>query len=71
MELFFITRPKPVGHGYVFNLAVGAIREWLKLIPFLLGEEQLILGGGWLAVFLKINILAVKHNKINMLAWVQ
>ena len=39
--------------------------------PFLLGDEQLILrgeGGGW--HLLKINILAVKHLKINILAWV-
>ena len=40
------TRPKPVGHGYVFSFAVGTIGEWLKLVPFLLGDEQLILKGG-------------------------
>ena len=40
----FITRPKPV--GYVFSMAVGTIGEWLKVVPFLLGDEQLILGGG-------------------------
>ena len=41
----------------------------LKMVPFLLGEGQLILRGWGLAVF-KINILAVKHLKINILAWV-
>ena len=42
-----LTRKKPV--GYVFSMAVGTIGEWLKLAPFLLGEEHLILmgGGGW------------------------
>ena len=34
---------------------------------FLLGDEQLR-GEGW--HFLKVNILAVKHLKINFLAWV-
>ena len=29
--------------------AVGTIEEWLKLVPFLLGDEQLILRG--VAVF--------------------
>ena len=28
------TRPKPVGHGYVFSMAVGTIGEWLKPVPF-------------------------------------
>ena len=43
----FITRPKPVEHGYVFSMAVGTIGEWLKLVPFfLLGDVQLIGGGG-------------------------
>ena len=46
------TRPKPVEHGYVFSMAVGTIGEWLRLVPFLLGDEQLILrGGDGLAVF--------------------
>ena len=38
-----------MGHGYVFSMAVGTIGEWLKQVPFLLREEQLILreGGGW------------------------
>ena len=39
------TRPKPVAHGYVFSMAVGTIGEWLKLVPFLLGDVQLIGGG--------------------------
>ena len=39
-----ITRPKPVGHGYVFSMAVGSIEEWLKVVPFLLEDEQLIRG---------------------------
>ena len=26
--IIFITRPKPVGHGYVFSMAVGTIAEW-------------------------------------------
>ena len=32
----------------MFSNAVGTIGEWLKLVPFLLGDEQLILreGGG-------------------------
>ena len=34
------TRPKPVDHGYVFSMAVGTIWEWLKLVPFLLGDVQ-------------------------------
>ena len=28
------TRPKPVGHGYMFSMAVDTIGEWLKLVPF-------------------------------------
>ena len=42
-----------MGHGYVFSMAVGTIGEWLKVVPFLLGDEQLILrgGGGGRAVF--------------------
>ena len=34
-----------MGHGCVFSMAVGTIGEWLKLVPFLLGDEQLILRG--------------------------
>ena len=67
--MFNITRPKPVEHGYVFSMTVGTTGEWLKLVPFLLGDEQLILregGGGTL----KKKILAVKRLKINILAWV-
>ena len=40
-----------MGHGCVFTMAVDTIGEWLKLVPFLLGDEQLILRGGDLAVF--------------------
>ena len=54
----------------MFSMAVGTIWEWLKLVPFLLGDVQLILGGGGLALFFKINILAIKHLKINIMAWV-
>ena len=56
-EIFWVrlklvyTRSKSVGHGYVFSLAVGTIGEWSKLVPFLLGDEQLILRGGGVAVF--------------------
>ena len=27
--------------GHVFSMAVGTIGEWLKVVPFLLGDEQL------------------------------
>ena len=54
----------------MFSMAVGTIGEWLKVVPFLLGDEQLILrvggGGGW--QFFKINFLSVKPLKINILA---
>ena len=30
----------------MFTMAVGTIGEWLKLVPFLLGDVQLIGGGG-------------------------
>ena len=36
----------PVEHSYVFSMAVGTICEWLNLVPFLLGDVQLIGGGG-------------------------
>ena len=63
------TRLKPVGHGYVFSMAVGTIGVLLKLIPFfLLWDEELILMGG--GQFLKINILAFKHIKMKYLALV-
>ena len=52
----------------MFSMAVGTIWEWLKLVSFLLRDEQLIQRRGW--QFFKINILAVKHLKINILAWV-
>ena len=41
-----------MGHDNVFSLAVGTIGEWLKRFPFLLGDEQLILRLGVVAVFL-------------------
>ena len=28
----------------MFSMAVGTIGEWLTLVPFFLGDEQLILG---------------------------
>ena len=65
---FIQTRLKPVEHGYVFSMAVGTIWEWLKRVPFLLGDVKLIGGGCW--QFFKINILAVKHLKVNIMAWV-
>ena len=40
------TRLKPVEHGYVFSMAVDTIWEWLKLVPFVLGDVQLIRGEG-------------------------
>ena len=51
-------------------MAVGTIGEWLELVPFLLGGEQLILRGRGAGSFFKINILAVKHLEINIMAWV-
>ena len=60
-----------MGHDYVFSMAVITIGEWLKLVPFLLGDEQLILrGGGGLSFKKKINTVAVKHLKMVILAWV-
>ena len=41
-----LTRPKPVGHGYVFIMGVGAIGECLKLFPFLLGTNSWFWEGG-------------------------
>ena len=59
-----------MGHGYVFSMAVGTIGEWLKVVPFIVrGRTVDSAGGRGVAVF-KINILAVKHLKINILAWV-
>ena len=51
----------------MFRMGVGTIWGGLKLVPFFLRDVQLI-GGGGLAVF-KINILTVKHLKINIMAW--
>ena len=48
--------------GYVFSMAVGTIGEWLKLVPFLLGDEQLILRGRGGSFINK------KHLTINILA---
>ena len=45
-QYLYNTRPKPVEYGYVFSMAVGTIGEWLKLVPFLYGDVQLIGGGG-------------------------
>ena len=46
----------------MFSMAVGTIGEWLKLVPFFLGDVQLIGGGA--------DFLAVKHLIINVMAWV-
>ena len=63
---FLLTRPHPVEHGYVFSMAVGTIWVWWKLVPFFArGRTVDSGGGGFLAV-----ILAVKHLKINIMAWV-
>ena len=42
------TRLKPVGHGYVFSMAVGTIGVLLKLIPFffVMGRRVDSDGGG-------------------------
>ena len=53
----------------MFSMAVGTIWEWLKLVPFFVrGRTVDSGGGGW--QFSKIYILAVKHFKINIMAWV-
>ena len=53
----------------MFSMAVGIIGEWLKLVSFFVrGRTDDSMEG--VAFFLKINILAVKHLKINILAWV-
>ena len=44
----YITRPKPVGHGYVFSIAVGPIGE---VSPFLRGRTVDSEGGGGRAIF--------------------
>ena len=57
-----------MGHGYVLSMAVGTIWEWLKLVPiFVRGRTVDSEGRGQ---FFRINILAVKDLKINILAWV-
>ena len=48
-----MSKPKRVGHGYVFSIAVGTIGELLKLGLFLLGDEKLILRGSGAGRFLK------------------
>ena len=62
--MFYLLRQSPWGMAMclvlVFSI-VGTIGEGLKLVLFLLGNEQLILK---VVGFLKINILAVKHLKI-------
>ena len=45
-QKFNLYLAKAVGHGYVFSMAVDTIGDWLKLVPFLFGDEQLIPGGG-------------------------
>ena len=62
------TRPKPVGHGYVFSMAVGTIGERLKLVPCFVRGRTVDSKGGGAVSFFKINVLAVKHLKINILA---
>ena len=53
----------------MFSMAVGTIGEWLKLVPFFVRGRTVDSGaGGW--QFFKINILAVKHLKINIMALV-
>ena len=63
---FWFTRPKSVGHGYVFSMAVGIFWEWFKLVPFFVRGRTVDSEGGF--QFFKVNILAVKHLKINILA---
>ena len=47
LEIYYITRPKPVEHGYVFSMAVGTNGEWLKLVPcFVRGRTVDSAGGG-------------------------
>ena len=35
-----------MGHGYVFSIAVGAIGEWLKVVPFYLRGRTVDSWGG-------------------------
>ena len=49
---FVTTRPKPVENGYVLSMAVGAIGEWLKLVPVCVrGRTVDCEGGGGGRVF--------------------
>ena len=41
-----LTRSKPVGHGYVFSMAVGTIGEWLKVVLFFVRGRTVDSGGG-------------------------
>ena len=50
----------------MFSMAVDTIGEWMKLVSFFRGRT--VDSGGW--QFFKLNILAVKHLKINIMAWV-
>ena len=47
------TRPKPVGHGYVFSMAVGTIGELLKLFLFFVKGHTIEFEGGVVAGILK------------------
>ena len=61
---FVITRPKPVGHGYVLSMTVGTRYYWGMVetgLFFVRGRTVDTEGGGH---FLKTNILTVKHLKI-------
>ena len=53
----------------MFSMAVGTIGEWLKLVLFVVRGRTVDWGGGGWQCF-KINIFAVKHFKINIMAWV-
>ena len=49
----------------MFSMAVGTIGEWLKLVPFFIRGRTVDSGRGGAG-----SILAVKHLKINIMAWV-
>ena len=59
-----------MGHGYVFSMAVGTIGWMIENGPFFVRVEQLILKGGGAGIFFQNKYPAVKHLKINILAWV-
>ena len=42
-----------MGHGYVFSMAVGTIREWVKLVPFCVRGRTVDSEGGEGWQFLK------------------